>query len=447
MSSSSRHILSAGIFSSEPGQRLLTICDTLSRRAFHGLYTKCKDNVQGSYYQTGLKRVHVWSDDIVNEDIDFVRNTCPDIDETYEMCFVNYVEERYRGNQRPIINCPSLIKFVRHFLESVALHEHLQTAEFFTTRDVVQKRITCMDACRQAFYSLVNADSVRVELESVVSRGTAPLPVAPVVRAPPRLSTNVILDSEDSEILPSDSISQIDVPRSVVSHASLENDRRSFHPQRAQEDEEDNTPSSPMRRHEFRGKETTDEEEEEEQERPPLPPPSDETHHSTNPSPPMSYISTTSSQRKPSNPSQENSRVKTPQPHSTYQSTATSHHKPHYPSQENLRADAPPPPSSYISTASSTSRRRRDDSREQRRDADDAAVRTYKPELLEVAPSAAASNTKHHTRSDARSDVSRHDFELADNGSVASLRSRSVVGSRDSSVSIGIKRLKSPQRI
>ena len=215
---SSRHILSAGIFSSEPGQRLLSICETLTRRAFQGLYAKCKDNVQGSYYQTGLKRVHVWSDTIVNEDIDFVRNTCPDIDETYEMCFVHYVEERFRGNRRPVIHCPALLKFVRRFLESVALHEHLQTAEFFTTRDVVQKRITCMDACRQAFYSLVNADSVRVEMESTVSRGTAPPSEVSIARAPPKKSEEeVVLESEEPEILPSDSISQIDVPRSVAS--------------------------------------------------------------------------------------------------------------------------------------------------------------------------------------------------------------------------------------
>lgn len=373
---SSRHILSAGIFSSEPGQRLLSICETLSRRAFQGLYAKCKDNVQGSYYQTGLKRVHVWSDAIVNEDIDFVRNTCPDIDETYEMCFVHYVEERFRGNRRPVIHCPALLKFVRRFLESVALHEHLQTAEFFTTRDVVQKRITCMDACRQAFYSLVNADSVRVEMESTVSRGTAPPSEVSVARAPPKKveEEDVVLESEEPEILPSDSISQIDVPQSVASQTfDEERPRRRPAPRREEEEDEeerddrrDPPPSSPPHRRDSRGtrEETTEEA---------------------------------------------------------------------YPTQEEQCAVAPPPPSSYISTASATSRRRADDTREQRRNADDHAVRRYKPELLEEA------------RSEVRSEVSRHDFEMVDSASVASLRTRSAVGSRDSSVSIGMKRLKSPR--
>jgi hypothetical protein len=366
--SSSRHILSAGIFSSEPGQRLLSICETLTRRAFQGLYAKCKDNVQGSYYQTGLKRVHVWSDTIVNEDIDFVRNTCPDIDETYEMCFVHYVEERFRGNRRPVIHCPALLRFVRRFLESVALHEHLQTAEFFTTRDAVQKRITCMDACRQAFYSIVNADSVRVEMESTVSRGTAPPSEVSIARVPPETSEEVVLESEEPEILPSDSISQIDVPQSVASQTyDKEPPRRRPAPQREEEEERDGRgpPPSPPRRRDSRG---------------------------------------------------------------TREETTEA-----YPTQEEQRASAPPPPSSYISTASSTSRRRADDTREQRRIADDDAVRRYKPELVDEA------------RSEVRSEVSRHDFEMVDSASVASLRTRSAVGSRDSSVSIGMKRLKSPR--
>lgn len=378
---SSRQILSSGIFSAEPGQRLLSICDTLTRRAFHGLYAKCTDNIQGTYYQTGLKRVHVWSDAIVNEDIDFVRNTCPDIDETYEMCFVHYVEERFRGSRRPVVNCPHILKFVRRFLESVAMHEHLQTAEFFTTRDVIQKRITCMDACRQAFYSLVNADSVRVEAESTVSRGTAPPSEVSVDRRPPKES-DVVLENEEPEIMPSDSISQIDVPNSVVSVSSRTQQRRA----------ED-------------AGEHRDEIIEREQHTPRRPPsPVEDDDRLPPPSPPRRAV--------------EEDRGARDGERRVYKTQ-----------EEYRRSDAPPAPSSYISTASSTTRRRADDARTERREADEHATRRYRPELLD----------------ETRSDVSRHDFEMVDNASVASLRTRSAVGSRDSSVSIGMKRLKSPR--
>ena len=378
---SSHQILSSGIFSAEPGQRLLSICDSLTRRAFQGLYAKCKDNVQGNYYQTGLKRVHVWSDDIVHEDIEFVRNTCPDIDETYEMCFVHYVEERFRGSRRPVVNCPLIIKFVRRFLESVAMHEHLQTAEFFTTRDVLQKRITCMDACRQAFYSLVNTDSVRVETESTVSRGTAPPPSEVSHRAP--TATDVVLESEEPDIMPSDSISQIDVPNSVVSVSSRTQQRRVEEDQAVRRDAHE----------EIR----------------------DERDLSQRPTSPIADV------RPPPSP---------PRRAAVEDRGAHGDERRVYKTQEEYRrTDAPPAPSSYISTASSTTRRRADDARSARRDADEKATIRYHPELME----------------EARSDVSRHDFEMVDNASVASLRTRSAVGSRDSSVSIGMKRLKSPR--
>ena len=361
---SSQQILSSGIFASEPGQRLLTICDTLTRRAFHGLYVKCKDNVDGNYYQTGLRRVHVWSDDIVSEDIQFVRGTCPDIDETYEMCFVHYVEERFRGNKRPTVHCPTLLKFVRRFLESVALHEHMQTAEFFTTRDVIQKRITCMDACRTAFYSLVNADSVRVEMESVVSRGGPPSEVSRTkqrkrdeAQEPP---PEVVLDAEEPEIHPNDSISQINVAPSVASQ-------------------------------------TVDH---------PPPPPSTPRHH---PVP----------RKAPSPPPREEHEE---------EEEGEEEEKPHHRGAASSAHQPPPPPSSYISTASSTSRRRVDDTRDERRRADENVGRHY-----------------HSVEPDACSETSRHDFEMVDSGSVASLRTRSAVGSRDSSVSIGMKRMKSPR--
>lgn len=409
----SKSILSAGIFGSEPGQRLLTICDILTRRAFHGLYAKCNNNINGTYYQTGLKRVHVWSDDIVNEDIEFVKQTCPDIDETYETCFVNYVDERFRGSHRPVVKCPVLVKFVRRFLESIALHEHMQTAEFFTSRDVAQRRIACIDGCRQAFYSMVNVDSVRIEMESVVSRNVTETRPSTEVSVTPPSVPHVLLESEEPEILPSDSVSQIDVPRSVVSHArEVKNDE--YQPPTTYDDEY--VPNSPEKRNASMDTESPAS--------PPVvshrhtdgrkteytSPTSREERRPAPPAPPSSYVSSASyTPRRPTDDRNVQKRRVDDNPASRE-------------SREVRRpVDPPAPPSSYISTASSTSRRRADDHRVQ-------------------IPKAA--DTEHETKSD----VSRHDFEMVDNGSVASLHTRSVVGSRDSSVSIGMKRIKSPHR-
>ena len=159
-------MMAAGIFAHESGQRLLHILLALGERGFKGLYDKCASNLAGDYYQAGLRRVHAWSDDVLREDVEYVRRECPDFDETYEACFVQHVADRYRGRKRPTARCPQLLEFVRRFLESLGQHECLATGEYFAKRDPLYKRVACMDAARQALYALVTAESVRVELLS-----------------------------------------------------------------------------------------------------------------------------------------------------------------------------------------------------------------------------------------------------------------------------------------
>ena len=100
--------IAAGIFNSENGQRLLQILLQLGDRGFEGLYHKCKSNIHGDYYQLGLRRVHMWSDSVLNEDITFITTQCPDFEETFESCFVEYVTDRYRSKSRPTLKCPRI---------------------------------------------------------------------------------------------------------------------------------------------------------------------------------------------------------------------------------------------------------------------------------------------------------------------------------------------------
>ena len=96
----SNPILAGGIFSREFGQRLLQITVSLGDRGFDGLYKKCVDNTQGNYYQAGLRRVHKWSDTVLQEDIDFVNHMYPDFLDTFETCFSAYVEDRSRSSRK-----------------------------------------------------------------------------------------------------------------------------------------------------------------------------------------------------------------------------------------------------------------------------------------------------------------------------------------------------------
>jgi hypothetical protein len=220
-------LLAAGIFAHESGQRLLSILLMLADRGFKGLYDKCARNLDGHYYQEGLRRVHKWSDDVVREDIAFVREACPDLDETYAACFVQYVSDRWRDG-RPTVRTPDLLAFVRRFLEALGQQESLVTGDFFARRDdPVYRRVTCMDAARTALYALVTAESVRVELLSEVAAPSSK-PLAEATRAElggadeeEAAPADEEEEGEMVEVHPADSVSQVGAARaaSVASRA------------------------------------------------------------------------------------------------------------------------------------------------------------------------------------------------------------------------------------
>ena len=161
--------LAVGIFATESGQRLLHILTEFAERGFRGLYDKCRNDLQGEYYQQGLTRVKLWSDAVIAEDIEFVKRSCPDADETLETCFMQYAADRFRGRRRTArVHCPPLFEFVRSFLESLAAHEELRTGNYFSKRDSLLRRVACMDSARQAMYALTTPQTVKVELASDV---------------------------------------------------------------------------------------------------------------------------------------------------------------------------------------------------------------------------------------------------------------------------------------
>lgn len=204
-----------GIFTTEPGQRLLTITEHMAKRGFEGLYEKCKNNIGGTYFQTGLRRVHLWSNEVIDEDLEYVRGRCADLDETYEACFADYISERYRGNNRPTINCPPILTFARRFLESVAQQDSVTNGEFFSSRDPLMRRVTCMEATRSALYALVTSETLRIELASEVGsvrRERSLADTDPVDLG--RYQRSTVEATAASEVKPEDSVSQVESVRS-----------------------------------------------------------------------------------------------------------------------------------------------------------------------------------------------------------------------------------------
>lgn len=201
--------IAAGIFARENGQRLIQILMMLTDRGFSGLYERCAPDVKGRYYQTGLRRVHVWSDDVIMEDVTFVQEQCPDLFDTFNSCFSDFVSERYNGKKRPSVRPPEFVDFARRFLECIGTHTALTSADYFTAKDTILKRFACMDSARQALYTMVSADTVRVELQSEVS---APPYHKNEFPSPSRSQATFRKTSDlavDDIIHPSDSVSQV----------------------------------------------------------------------------------------------------------------------------------------------------------------------------------------------------------------------------------------------
>ena len=164
-----KDVFSAGIFAQESGQRFLHILLQITHRGFFGLFERAKGNVTGSYYTAGLKRVHTWSNEVIDEDVRYVREKNPDVDETYATCFMQYVQERFGHNKRASATVPSVNDFTRQYFEYCAQHETMTSGEYFVRKDPVQQRLSCMDAARSALNALaLMENTVKVELASTV---------------------------------------------------------------------------------------------------------------------------------------------------------------------------------------------------------------------------------------------------------------------------------------
>lgn len=159
--------LGSGIFASECGQRFLQILLEYGNRGFKALYDKCRHNLTGGYYQMGLSRVHAWPDETIDEDSRYILSRFPDADDTFRECFQRYLKDGFRECRDT--SCPTLNAFARAYYVHLGEHQSLLSGDYFSARDVLTKRYTCMDACRHALFELTKNPVPNVVLASEAS--------------------------------------------------------------------------------------------------------------------------------------------------------------------------------------------------------------------------------------------------------------------------------------
>ena len=242
-------LLAAGIFREEPGQRLLQVLLSLSERGFRGLYDSAGGKCNTAYYQEGLRRVFAWPDEVVQEDVDYVCQKFPDYEHTFENCYALYTKEWQKAQRRE--SGPGVLRFTRMFYECLSQQDPIMNGEFFTGRNVLVKKVSCMDAARQAIYTIMSSDEGRYmragggddgsEVSSVHRQQKKRTPHAPPYHmakgeggqrdAPPPL------DAYNDMVGPNDSISNVNVPsRKQDAEVYLENDLAALaHPDKSEE--------------------------------------------------------------------------------------------------------------------------------------------------------------------------------------------------------------------
>lgn len=160
-------VLAAGVFATEPGQRLLSMLLDFSDRAFESLYKKVHGDTRSPYYKVGVARTPAWQDEVFQEDMAAVANEYPDMYETYAECFDRYAGERWpNGRRRPA--CPPMLDFIKKYYEHLGRHKDILSGDYFRHQDPVRMRVTCMDATRCALYAVITTESAPVELASEI---------------------------------------------------------------------------------------------------------------------------------------------------------------------------------------------------------------------------------------------------------------------------------------
>lgn len=228
----------AGIFLSENGQRLLQTLVQVSHDTFSPLLLSTQ--MEKEKVLSLLEGIPSWEKErmvLVSEKATVAH---PDIETRIRRCFVEYCKEMHSHSQmRLLVNYPPTFLFLHLFL--VKLTSSSLFSPSFLSLPLLDRQMICMAACRDSLFSL-STDERYCRLvprpASTVSLGDLPKE-----RAPP------------SEIAPSDSISNVNVPstfsssrRSQQQGNSSSKERREWMESTVEErtDEEGTTPPSSL---------------------------------------------------------------------------------------------------------------------------------------------------------------------------------------------------------
>jgi len=171
------HVFS-GIFADEKGQRFLRMIHHLCDQAFQDLHTNGMTKNE-SYYRSCLQRVKQWDSSVIIDEMKPMKKKYADFDDMYRTVYASYVKNMMSAKgKRLIVTPPKEKDFVSALFNNFSEHVNVCNGSYFTNNDILRRRIVCMDAIRDAFFTYLNEDHVVVSDRENTRMSKAPSEVA-----------------------------------------------------------------------------------------------------------------------------------------------------------------------------------------------------------------------------------------------------------------------------
>lgn len=159
----------SGAFADEVGQRFLKAMTDCCVSSFQELHNATiPDNKK--QFKESLDRVGTWDSRLLSNEILKIKIKYPDYEDCFKHIFTSYARSMKGGPRvRLTVQIPKIEDFLLKFFVSFSSSSCVQTANYFTSYSVLDKRVSCLDSIRDALFNYLTHDFVQAEHKSVIS--------------------------------------------------------------------------------------------------------------------------------------------------------------------------------------------------------------------------------------------------------------------------------------
>lgn len=158
----------SGAFADEIGQRFIRMMSVATENTFADLHGSTIHNPKK--YRECLDRVSAWDPRLVQDELSELRKRYPDVEDCFKHVFLAYVKMmRGAANMKLMVSLPRIESFAMSFFVNFSRHTCMREGRYFHEASVLEQRVVCMDAIRDALFEYLSDDHVKLEDRSVVS--------------------------------------------------------------------------------------------------------------------------------------------------------------------------------------------------------------------------------------------------------------------------------------